>query len=284
MDGENATASAPVQPHIKIRTGASSLALDLVGLWQYRMMIWLLIVRDFKIRYRQSAMGAVWIVLHPFFSVIMYTFIFGTLARMPSDDVPYALFNYVGLIPWIFFSNALPAVAQSLVSHSYLIQKVYFPRILLPIYAVCSCISDLIVMLVIQFGVLWFTGFSPSWHVIFLPFYIGWAVLLALSVGLGLAALQVRYRDVSMALGYLLQLWFYSTPIAYPTSSLPRWLQPIAAGNPMTWIVNGFRWSMLHTHTAPRPLMFVPFAFTLIVLACGYVFFRRAENGLVDII
>src|SRR5207248_8372091 len=118
MDGENAAAAVPVEPYTKIRVGPGRLALDMVGLWQYRMMIWLLIVRDFKIRYRQSAMGALWIVLHPFFSVFMYTFVFGTLAKMPSDNVPYPLFNYVGLIPWIFFSNALPAVAQSLVSHS----------------------------------------------------------------------------------------------------------------------------------------------------------------------
>lgn len=281
MDG---TLAAQAPPHTMIRSQPSSVSLDLAGLWQYRTMIWLLVLRDFKIRYRQSAMGAIWIIMHPFFSVFLYTFIFGSLARMPSDNVPYALFNYVGLIPWLFFSASLPAVAQSLVSNSYLVQKVYFPRILLPIYAVCSSLTDFLVMLVIQFGVLFYVGFYPTWNAIFIPLYAAWAVLLSLAVGMTLASLQVKYRDVVTAMGYLLQLWFYATPIAYPTSSLPKWVQVIAELNPMSWIVNGFRWAMLGTSTVPRPALLIPLLITVMFLIGGYLFFRRTENSLVDIL
>jgi lipopolysaccharide transport system permease protein len=275
------------RPHIHIKPSKGGWTLDLGLLWSYRSVVFLLIWRDFKVKYKQSAFGAFWIILHPFCSVILYSFLFGKLAKMPSDNVPYFLFNYVAMAPWMLFASSLAAVSQSLIANAQLIQKVYFPRVLLPIHGMLSCLPDFLILFGIQIILLSVVGFVPTIKIFWLPLLLLWMLLIALGVGMFVAALMVRYRDVSTILSFVIQLWFYATPVVYSSDVLKQyspWLQSLAACNPMSWVVNAFRWAILNTSTSPEPFMIVPILATLVVLTVGYWFFNNCEKSLADVI
>ncbi len=267
-----------------IRPDRRVLGLDLAELWRFRSMVMLLVWRDFKVKYKQSALGAAAIIIQPFFSVILYSFVFGNLAKMDSEGRPYAIFNYVGMLPWILFSSALSSVSSSLVSNSHLIQKIHFPRALLPFYGAMTCVPDFLVQFVIQIGVLTCFGYFPTIHVIWLPLFVAWALLVSLSVGFAMSALTARFRDAAHAVTFLVQIWFYATPIVYSYKLMQGNVKYIGMLNPMTWVVNSFRWAILGTDDGPEPAMILPLVGTLAVLYVSYLFFRRTERALADVI
>lgn len=289
--------------------------LNLRELWQHREVLMLFTLRDIKIRYKQTVLGILWAVIQPFVTMIVFSFIFGRVARMPSDGIPYPLFSYVGLLPWNFFSNGLNKASTVLVSSSQMIRKIYFPRMILPISAILSGMIDFIVSFV-MLGVLYVyyafatphvTAGLPAYalanpafvesafkavtanyeitaNIIWLPVLLLLAFLSALSVSLWLSALNVSFRDVGYALNFFLRMLLYLTPVIYPVSALPSEFQFIAALNPITGVVEGFRWAMLGVDTAPGPLILVSTAATVVLLISGAYYFRKAEATFADLV
>jgi lipopolysaccharide transport system permease protein len=271
------------RPHIHIKPWEGAWSLDLGQLWRYRNVVYLLVWRDFKVKYKQSAFGVMWLLLHPFCNVLLYSFFFGVLAHLKTDGQSYALFNYVGMLPWMLFATSMASVSQSLLGNAQLVQKIYFPRMLLPIHGFMTCLPDFIVSFSVQMILLAIMGVAPTWNMVWLPLMLLWVMLTAVGVGLFLAGLIVRYRDVASGLGLLVQLWFYATPVAYATDNLPDILKPLAAYNPMTWVVNSFRWAILGTDTGPKPFMIVPIVGTLLMLLLGTWVFKKSEKSLADV-
>ena len=272
----------PEQPVIRIRPDAGS-GLGLRELWAYRELLWFLAWRDVQLRYRQTALGVAWAVIQPLFTMLLFTLFFGALAHVPSDGVPYALFAYAGLLPWTFFANAVTASGNSLVGSAHLITKVYFPRLIVPTAAVVAGLVDFAVASVLFAGLAFYYQVAPSWSILLVPVLVALVVLLALAVGLWMAALNVRYRDVRHALPFLIQLWMFATPVIYPASLVPpawRWL---AALNPLSGLVEAFR-AVLFGREPDWPTLAIAVVVTLglLVLAVGY--FRRQERDFADVV
>jgi lipopolysaccharide transport system permease protein len=279
------------QQHLGTRTptlviqptrGWSSLALH--ELWEYRELLWFLTWRDIKGRYRQMALGPLWIIIKPLVNMVIFSVIFGTLAKLPSEGVPYPIFTYTALLPWGYFSSAAGASVDSLVSRMGMISKVYFPRLIVPISAVLSGLVDLAISFLILLGMMPYYGFAPSLAALILPLYVLLATATALAVGLWSAALAVRFRDLSFAVGYGLQAWMYATPVAYTASLIPERWQLLYQLNPMYWVIEGFRWSLLGKGQAPQPLMLLPVGFVVLLLISGAFIFRRTERTIVDLL
>jgi lipopolysaccharide transport system permease protein len=303
-------------PYIKeIKPIDGWIPLNLGELWQYREMLWFLVWRDLKVRYKQTVLGMSWAVIQPFVTMIVFSFIFGRLANMPSDGVPYPLFSYVGLLPWTFFSNGLSKASTSMTGNSGLIKKVYFPRLILPITAVASGIIDFILsfaMLLILMvyyaaitpnvtGQLWLypvanpslfytaifensVHFEVTSNIIWLPALLLLAFISALGASLWFAALNVNFRDVGHAIGFITRIGLYLTPVAFPISALPEVLHPIAALNPLTGVVEGFRWALLGTDTAPGLSIIISTIVAILLLISGAYYFRRAEGKFADLV
>jgi lipopolysaccharide transport system permease protein len=260
--------------------GWSSLALH--ELWQYRELLWFLTWRDIKGSYRQMALGPLWIVIKPLVNMVIFSVIFGTLAKLPSDGLPYPIFTYTALLPWGYFSGAAGASVGSLVSRMGVISKVYFPRLVVPISAVLSGLVDLAVSFLILLGMMVYYGFAPSLAMLTLPLYTLLATATALGVGLWGATIAVRFRDLRFAITYGLQVWMYATPVAYAASLIPEGWQWLYQLNPMYWVIEGFRWALLGRGQPPQPLMLVPMGFVLLLLISGAFVFRRTERTIVD--
>jgi lipopolysaccharide transport system permease protein len=260
--------------------GWSSLALH--ELWEYRELLWFLTWRNIKGRYRQMALGPLWIIIKPLVSMVIYSVIFGTLAKLPSEGVPYPIFTYTALLPWGYFSGAAGASVGSLVSQMGVISKVYFPRLVVPISAVLSGLVELAVSFVILLGMMAYYGFAPSLAVLTLPLYLLLATAAALGVGLWSATMTVRFRDLQTLISYGLQGWMYATPVAYAASLIPERWQWLYQLNPMYWVIEGFRWALLGTGQAPKLLMLIPVGFVLMLLTSGAFVFRRTERTIVD--
>lgn len=258
------------------------LPLDLRALWQHRELIYFLGLRDIQVRYKQTALGMVWALLQPLLSMVVFTIFFGRLAGVPSDGVPYPLFVYAGLLPWMFFSNGMVQVANSLVANQGLITKVYFPRLVVPLAALASPLVDLAVASLLLPYLLLRYGHAPGWGLLWTPLLLLFGVGAALGVGLWLAALNARYRDVRHALPFLAQVWLFATPIAYPSSLVPEQYRGLYALNPMVGVVDGFRWAALGTPAAPQVLASSA-AVTGLLLAGGAFYFRRMEREFVDV-
>ena len=265
---------------IQPTSGWSSLALHEV--WQYRELLWFLTSRDIKARYRQMALGPLWIIIKPLVDMVIFSLIFGTLAKLPSEGVPYPIFTYTALLPWDYFSGAAGASVGSLVSRMSLISKVYFPRLVVPISAVLSGLVDLAVSFLILLGMMAYYGFAPSPAILTLPLYLLLATATALGVGLWSAALAVRFRDLTTAISYGIRVWMYATPVVYSTSLVPERWQLLYQLNPMYWVIEGFRWALLGKGQPPQPLMLVPVIFVLLLLMSGAFVFRRTERTIVD--
>lgn len=249
-----------------------------------RDLLYFLAWRDVKVRYAQAAIGAAWALLQPILMMVIFALFFGRLAKLPSDGLPYALFAFTGLVPWTFFSNAVGSATQSLVNNVNLITKVYFPRITLPLGSILSWLPDLGIAAAVLVVLLPLYGLWPHWTVVFLPAIAFLAVLAAAAVSVGLAALNVKYRDVRYAVPFLLQVWLFVTPVVYPASLVPQHLRPVLALNPMTGVVEGFRWSVMGHVSAPWSLLIVSTTTTLVVLLVGTAYFRRVEQEFADVI
>jgi len=258
--------------------------VNLKELWAYQDLIYLLVWREIKGRYRQMALGPLWIVIQPLMSIVVFSLVFGRLAQIPSEGVPYPIFAYTALLPWQLFSTAVSKSASSLVANMNIISKVYFPRMVVPIASVFTGVVDFGMSFGILLGMMLFFGTSPTLAVVLLPLYLLLAIAVALGVGLWLASLSVRFRDVSFAITYLVQLWFYATPVVYPSSLVPdRWLL-LYRLNPMTEVIDGFRWALLSRGHAPDSVTVFVVLEVLVLLISGAIVFRRTEGSIVDLL
>lgn len=278
------TAEIPIRRRLRIDATRNS-PFDLRELWAYRELIGFLIWRDVKVRYKQTAIGVGWAVIQPVTTMVIFTVIFGHLAGIKSGyGVPYPLFAFSGLLPWTYFASSLAQSSASLVGGSSLLSKIYFPRLALPIAAICVPLVDLCLSFIVLVALFAAYGRYPSWRVVTLPLFVALALLVALGAGLWLSALNVRYRDVPYALPFLTQIWLYLTPVVYPVTLVPSHWRWLLALNPMAGVVDGFRWAVLG-HGAPHGLVLaVSGGIAVALLLSGIVFFRRAEATFADVI
>lgn len=275
-------------PTIVIEPTRGLAALQLKALWEYRELLGFLVWRDVKVRYKQTALGVAWIVLQPVISMAIFTLLFGYLLQAPSNGVPYPIFAYAGLLPWNYFAGSLTRSSQSLVGSANLITKVYFPRLVIPISGVLGGLVDFGVSSVVLGLLMLFYRIPPTANIVWLPFFLLLAIATALGFGLWLAALNVRFRDVNYLMPFLVQIWMYVTPVIYSVTLIPEQYRWLLALNPMTGVVEGFRWALLGgvmTETQPPgPLFAVSVLITLVVLVTGAIFFRSTERTFADII
>ena len=259
-------------------------ALPLGELWAYRELLYFLVWRDVKVRYKQTAIGAAWAVIQPLTTMVIFSLIFGGLAGIPSDGAPYPLFAFAALLPWQLFANALGSAGNSLVGSQSLITKVYFPRLLIPLAAVLGGLVDFAIAFLILLAMLLAFGVAPSPALLALPLFVLLALASALAVGLWLSALNVQYRDVRYTIPFLTQIWLYATPVVYPSSLVPAPWRALLWLNPLAGVVEGFRWALLGTPAPPAALLALSAASVAALLAGGLVYFQRVEGGFADVV
>lgn len=273
----------PDKPIVVIEPRRTSLGINWRDLWHYRDLLYILTVRDIKVRYKQTVLGILWAVIQPLFMMVVFTLFFGRLAGMPSDGIPYPVFAYAGLLPWIFFSNAVNTSGNSLVGNSSLITKVYFPRMIIPIAAVGAGLVDFVIAFGLLVLLMFYYGIGISASILMLPVLTLFTVFMAIGVGMWMSALNVKYRDIRYALPFLIQLWMFATPIIYPSSIVPdkwRWLFIL---NPMSGIIEGYRSAIFGTSFDLTSLA-VSIVVILAVLIYSAYTFRQMERGFADIV
>ncbi len=271
-------------PVTVIRPSRGWISLNLRDLWEYRELLYFLTWRDIKVRYKQTVLGAAWAIIQPFFTMVVFSLFFGRLAKMPSDDIPYPIFSYAALVPWTFFANGLSQSSTSLVASANLIKKVYFPRLVVPISAVVSGGVDFALAFAVLLGMMLFYGIVPTAAVVWLPLLLLLALVTSLGVGLWLTAMNVQFRDVRYAVPFLVQAWMFATPIAYPSSLLDEPWHTLYGINPMAGVVEGFRWALLGTKTAPGLIILVSALVAVGLLISGAFYFRRMEKTFADVV
>lgn len=280
---ETAQAAQDV-PVLVIEPSRGWVGLKLRELWEYRELVYFLIWRDVKVRYKQTVLGALWAIIQPLFSMLVFTVVFGKLAKMPSDGIPYPLFSYAALLPWNYFAQGLSSSSDSLVGSANLIRKVYFPRLAIPVAAVCGGVADFLIAFGVLLVMMGYFGVTPTANVVWLPLYMLLALVTALGVGLWLSALNVQYRDVKYTVPFLVQFWMYATPIVYPSSLLPEPWKTLYGLNPMAGVVEGFRWALLGVKTPPGPMVLASAVAAVVLLVSGAYFFRRMEKTFADVV
>jgi homopolymeric O-antigen transport system permease protein len=252
--------------------------------WSYRELFYFFAWREVKLRYKQTVLGAAWAIIPPLFTMVVFTVLFGGFAKMPTDGIPPAIFYYSALVPWMYFSGALGYAGNSLLSNASLVTKVYFPRVALPASSVLSGLIDFGVASIVLVGMMMYYGVRPSWRLLMWPILVAPLAMLALGVGMLLAALNARYRDIKHAMPLVTQLWFFVTPIIYPASIVPERFRLVLALNPLTGLIEGFRASILPDRRLDWHLVGVSLALTLSIFAVSAIYFRRAERDFVDVI
>lgn len=269
---------------VRIEPSRGWVSLQLKELWAYRELLYFLIWRDVKVRYKQTALGVGWAIIQPVFTMIVFSVFFGRLGKIPSDGVPYPIFSFAALVPWTFFAQGMVQASNSLVGSANLIKKVYFPRLAVPIASVTSGIIDFSIAFILLLGMMLYYGILPTLNVIWLPCLLLLTIVTSLGVSLWLSALNVQFRDVRHVLPFLTQLWFFATPIAYPSSLLSEPWRTLYSLNPMVGVVEGFRWALLGTETAPGLMLIVSSLTALALLVGGAFYFRRLEKTFADVI
>jgi len=276
--------SASSEPVLVIEPSRVWFRLDLAALWQYRELLYFLVWRDLKVRYKQTAIGATWAILQPLMTMVIFTVIFGHFAKIPSDGLPYPIFAYTGLLPWTYFASALSRSSSSVVAEAHLISKVYFPRAVLPLAGTVSGIIDFAVAFPLLLGMMIWYGIMPAWGLLALPLFLLLALATALAVGLWCSALNVRYRDVGYTIPFLTQCWMYASPVAYPVSLVPENWRFVYSLNPMAGVVEGFRWALLGKQGPDFGVMAVSAVVVAVLLVSGLVFFKQMERTFVDVV
>jgi len=271
-------------PFLRIEPSQGWVSLRLHEVWEYRELLYFLTWRDIKVRYKQTVLGAAWAIIQPFFTMIVFSLFFGRLAKIPSDGIPYPIFAYAALVPWTFFASGLTQSSNSLVGNGNLIKKVYFPRLVVPTSSVISGGVDFVLAFIVLLGMMFFYGIVPTGNVVWLPFLLILAFVTALGVGLWLSAMNVQFRDVRHMIPFLTQFWLFATPIAYPSSLLSEPWRTLSGVNPMVGVVEGFRWALLGTETAPGPVIVVSSLVALFTLVSGAYYFRRMEKTFADVV
>ena len=277
-------------PTTVIEPGRGWTALRLNELWEYRELLFFLVWRDVKVRYKQTFLGAAWAILQPLAAMVVFTIFFGRLAKVGSDGLPYPLFSYAGLLPWTFFAQGLSQSSDSLVGSQNLIKKVYFPRLVITSSSVLGGLVDFGLAFVVLLGMMAYYRVAPTAAVVFLPLLLLLAFSTALGVGMWLSALNVQYRDVRYVVPFFIQLWLFVTPVIYPMSrvtekltelGLPGWIYGL---NPMAGVVEGFRWALLGTGNAPGPVIAASSAVAAALVVSGAYYFRRMEKTFADVV
>lgn len=260
-----------------------SLVRQLSAVWQFRELVYFLMWRDVKIRYKQTILGIAWAIIQPVMTMIVFSLFFGNLAKIPSDDVPYPLFSYAALVPWTFFANGIIQSSNSIIANANMIKKIYFPRLIIPIASILPGLIDALLAFSVLALLMIAYGFSPTPNIIYLPYFVLIAIATSLGVGLWLSALNVQFRDIRYTLPFITQLWLFLTPIAYPSSLLDEPWRTLYGINPMTGVVEGFRWALLGTDPAPGNIIIVSSLITFVLLASGILYFTRTERIFADI-
>ena len=276
--------SVATEPTVVIQPSRGLFHLDLNAVWQYRELLYFLVWRDLKVRYKQTALGVAWAILQPLMTMVIFSVIFGTFARIPSDGLPYPIFAYTALLPWTYFSQAMGLCSRSIVSNSGLITKVYFPRLIIPLSSTMIPAVDMCISFVPLLGLMMWFGITPTRGVLALPLFLLLALMTALSVGLWLSPANVKYRDVAYTLPFLTQFWMYASPVVYPVSLVPerwRWLYSL---NPMVGVIEGFRWALLGKASPDFRAMAVSSVVVLALLVGGIVYFKRMERTFADVV
>ena len=277
----DAVSASPAAIHTIVPSRAWA-PLRLAELWEYRELLYFLVWREIKIRYQQTALGVAWAIIQPVFTMLVFSIFFGRLARVPSDGVPYPVFAFCALLPWQLFAFSLTESSNSVVSNQRLITKVYFPRLVMPLSALGVGLVDFAITFVLLLLLAGYYGIAPGLAVLTVPFWALLAVMTALSVGLWLSALNVKYRDVRHTVPFLTQIWLFATPVAYPTSLVPEEWRAVYALNPMVGVVDGFRWALLGTNEAPTLTAAVSLAMVIVLTVGGLFYFRRMERTFAD--
>ncbi len=269
---------------VRIEPSRGWISLNLRALWEYRELLYFLIWREVKIRYKQTVIGLAWVILQPLITILIFTVVFSHFARIPSDGIPYPIFAYTGLLPWSYFASAVGRAGNSLLGDAQLLEKVYFPRPIIPISSVVSPLVDFIFGFLVLLGMVMLYGYTPSIGVAALPLFMLFAAVTALAVGLWLAPLNVRYRDVGHIIPFIIQIWMYASPIIYPVSAVPEKWKLLYSLNPMVGVIEGFRWALLG-RSAPDYSAMVVGAFVVVALLFGgMVYFRRMERTFADVV
>ena len=271
-------------PFLRIQPSSGWGSLGLGELWAYRELVYFFVWRDLKVRYKQTALGASWALVQPLATMTVFSLVFGRLAKMPSDGIPYPVFSYAALVPWLFFANGLAQGANSLVGNAHLLTKVYFPRLALPLSSLLAGGADFLVAFAGLLGLMAYFGIALTSRALFLPAFVLLAVVTSLGVSLWLAAVNVQFRDVRHTVPFLTQFWMFATPIAYPSSLLPEPWRTLYGINPMAGVVEGFRWALLGTNVAPGPMLAVSSAVAIALLVTGALYFRRMERTFADVV
>jgi lipopolysaccharide transport system permease protein len=268
----------------RLQPSAGWSAPNLGELWSHRELVYFFIWRDIKVRYKQTVLGAGWAILQPVLTMLVFTLFFGRLAKVPSDGVPYSVFCYVALVPWMFFANGLTQASNSLVNNGVLLTKVYVPRLSLPVSTVLAGLLDFLFAFVVLLGLLVAFGIMPTRNVLFLPLFFVLALVTSLGASLWLSALNVEFRDVRHTVPFLTQFWMFATPVAYPSSLLTEPWRTLYGVNPMVGVVEGFRWALLGVDTKPGPMIAASSIVAIMLLVTGTLYFRRMERTFADVV
>lgn len=279
------TTTRPEIKKLVLKPSKGWVPLDLMDLWRYRELVFFMTWRDLTVRYKQTLLGAAWAVLRPFLTMVVFSIFFGGLAKVPSDGVPYPIFTFTALLPWELFVTALTVASRSLVTNSNMITKVYFPRIILPMSSILAGVVDFAIAFLVMIGMMVYYNFTPTSNTWLLPLLLLLTLVTSIGVALWLSAMNVLYRDIGYVTPFLQQLWLYITPIAYPASMVPEKWRLIYALNPMTGVVEGFRWALLGTtQSAPLSLLVTSTIVSIVLLMSGLFYFRRMERLFADMV
>jgi len=258
--------------------------IDLRGIWEYRDLLLFLTWRDISARYKQTILGSSWAILQPLASMVIFSIFFGGLANIESDGLPYPIFSYAGLLPWMYFAGAVTASSQSLVSEKGLITKVYFPRLVVPLSSIFPPAVDFLIAFIVLIGMMIYYGIGTGLQALLLPLFLLLAMGFALGIGLWLSALNVLYRDIRILVPFMVQFGLYVSPIVYPSSLVPEQWRLAYGLNPMATVIEGFRWALLNTDTFPSDTLVVSIITTLLILIGGAYYFRWMEKSFADIV
>jgi homopolymeric O-antigen transport system permease protein len=272
------------RPLTVVQPASGWISLGLRDLWTYRELLYFLAWRDIKVRYKQTVIGALWAILQPVLTMIVFSLIFGRAAGLSSDGYPYPIFVFTALLPWQLFSTAATQSSASIVTNQQLVTKVYFPRLIIPVASTLAPIVDFFMSFVVLIALMAYYHIVPTIWVITLPLFLGLALATALGTGLWLTALNARYRDVQYTIPLLMQLWFFLTPVVYSTTILPGRFEFLYGLNPMVGVVQGFRWALLGSAPHVGALTILGFAMTLVLLVTGAAYFRRTERVFADLV
>ncbi len=276
--------SRVVRPFIHIKPKKGWQLIDFGELKQYRDLFYFLVVRDIKVKYKQTVLGGLWAIIQPIFSMVVFTLFFGKLAKLPSDNIPYPIFSYTGLVAWTYFATSISGAGNSLVGGSNLISKVYFPRLIIPLSPVLAALLDFSIAFVVLIGMMLYFHIFPTIMILLVPLLVILLMLTASGVGMFLAALNAKYRDIKYTIPFLIQLWMFTSPIVYPASMVPEEYQLVYALNPMVGVIEGFRSVLLGTVSFPTQMVLISTLVSVSLFIGGALYFKQMERYFADII